>query len=187
MHDDLLDQLRVNVELAVVALINQYVERGYSSKQALLLAEDRLYQIAWLGDQLSDLPECEADGFLPALHSCSISTIRQRFGIGSERRQHLMFRLEEILDVVGTLTFCRIMLGGSFITQKVMPRDLDVALLVGGADLQRPEVQRWIIGVDTEVQVFVERTESGWWDWFRHFGRPKPPCDRYIGVVEVQF
>ena len=98
-----------------------------------------------------------------------------------------MARLEGVVRVANELNQCRIMLGGSFLTTALAPNDLDLAILVDSEDVMHPDVLLWISEIDPELQVFVERVESEWWDWFRHFGRPKPPHKRYIGVVEVMY
>jgi hypothetical protein len=78
------------------------------------------------------LPVTLPNGFLPpGVHTASLLAIIERFGTATPRRQVLAGRLEEILRVTrATSPLQWAFLWGSFSTDALFPRDLDIFLLM---------------------------------------------------------
>jgi hypothetical protein len=78
------------------------------------------------------LPVTLPNGFLPpGGHTVSLLAIIERFGTATPRRQVLAGRLEELLRVArATSPLQRAFLWGSFPTDALFPRDLDIFLLM---------------------------------------------------------
>jgi hypothetical protein len=78
------------------------------------------------------LPVTLPNGFLPpGVHTASLQAIIERFGTATPRRQVLAGRLAELLHVAQTTgQLPRVFLWGSFPTDALFPRDLDMFLLM---------------------------------------------------------
>jgi hypothetical protein len=78
------------------------------------------------------LPGFNADGELPiGLHAASLQEAQVRFGVGSAQRKALALRLERIHHLAtGTGHLARVVVFGSFITDKLDPNDVDIFLLM---------------------------------------------------------
>jgi hypothetical protein len=93
------------------------------------------------------LPALLPNGFLPpGVHAATLHEIIERFGTATPRRQVLAERLEALLHAArATGKLQRVFLWGSFISDAVFPRDLDVFLLMQAgfdrefADLPSPQ------------------------------------------------
>lgn len=88
------------------------------------------------------IPALTADGLLPAgIFDCSLADVRVSFGAfqGSDTRQRLYVRLEELVATMKKSTLFEVLLlDGSFVTAKPAPNDIDlVAVLRPGHDFER--------------------------------------------------
>ncbi|MBB6050152.1 DUF6932 family protein [Armatimonas rosea] len=77
------------------------------------------------------LPAFQSDGNLPeGIYSASWSELAEHFG-GTERRQQLLQRLEQLYGLASATTFLeRFVVFGSFVTTKPEPGDVDVILVM---------------------------------------------------------
>ena len=80
------------------------------------------------------LPEFNEAGDLPAgLHAASLSEVLVRFGAGKPRRIDVTGRLRRILDLaVATGHLDRLVIFGSYVSEKAEPNDIDVILVMRG-------------------------------------------------------
>lgn len=78
------------------------------------------------------LPETLASGFLPpGVHVARLDAIMERFGVATPRRVVLADRLRELLHLAqATHHLQRAFVFGSFVTDALFPRDLDVFLFM---------------------------------------------------------
>jgi hypothetical protein len=78
------------------------------------------------------LPSFTDRGDLPAgVHAASLREVLARFAVGSARRRTVGLRLERIDSVArGTGHLARLIVFGSFVTDKPEPNDVDVFLLM---------------------------------------------------------
>jgi hypothetical protein len=78
------------------------------------------------------IPDCNDDGYLPAgIHPATLEEIAARFGRESELRQVQMESLRWLVDLARRAGVRRIVVNGSFVTDKLEPNDVDCVLLIG--------------------------------------------------------
>ena len=187
--------LRESLEVLIRARLDQYTRAGFDVANSKGIVEEELEQLLssfWDlgGDRI---PPAGEEGFLPVLISSSERDLKARFGSGTRRRTALMSQLAEVLDLLRKISTRRVMLGGSFVTTAADSADVDLAVLVAPdfwalkRSCSAPHNELFIVStdVDSDLDVKLEQAESGWWEWFRIFSRPRSPFAMYIGVVEV--
>jgi hypothetical protein len=87
------------------------------------------------------IPALQQNGFLlPGLHLADLDEIWERFGRTSERRRMLFNRLQMFVDAARHVEALRMFIGGSYITAKADPRDVDVVIWVGERFLELLEL-----------------------------------------------
>jgi hypothetical protein len=115
------------------------------------------------------IPECSDDGYLPAgIHPATLDEIKDRFGRESELRRAQMESLRWLVDLARRAGVRRIVVNGSFVTDKLEPNDVDCVLLIGSNFPEDVLVESELLAglpfinlelVDSEAfQQFTERT-----------------------------
>jgi hypothetical protein len=78
------------------------------------------------------IPHYNEDGYLPpGIHPATLEEIAARFGQESELRQAQMESLRWLVDLAQRAGVQRIVVNGSFVTDKLEPNDVDCVLLIG--------------------------------------------------------
>ena len=78
------------------------------------------------------IPSFNDDGYLPpGIHLATLDEIAVRFGQDSELRRVQMDSLRWLIDLARRAGVSRIVVNGSFVTDKLEPNDVDCVLLVG--------------------------------------------------------
>ena len=78
------------------------------------------------------IPFFNEDGYLPpGVHRATLEEITARFGQESELRQVQMESLRWLVDLAQRAGVQRIVVNGSFVTDKLEPNDVDCVLLIG--------------------------------------------------------
>jgi hypothetical protein len=78
------------------------------------------------------IPRCNDDGYLPpGIHPATLDEIAARFGQESELRQVQMDSVRWLVDLARRVGALRIVVNGSFVTDKLEPNDVDCVLLLG--------------------------------------------------------
>ena len=78
------------------------------------------------------IPAFNDEGYLPpGLHRATVEEIRARFGRESELRRVQMESLRWLVELARRAGVLRIVVNGSFVTDKLEPNDVDCVLLVG--------------------------------------------------------
>ena len=78
------------------------------------------------------VPEFNNDGYLPqGIHRATVEEIQSRFGRGSELRRVQMDSLKWLIDLAWRAGVRRVVVNGSFVTDKLEPNDVDCVLLIG--------------------------------------------------------
>jgi len=78
------------------------------------------------------IPEFDDEGYLPAgIHPATMEEIGQRFGQDSEMRRVQMESLIWMVQLARSAGVERIVVNGSFTTDKLEPNDVDCVLLIG--------------------------------------------------------
>jgi hypothetical protein len=115
------------------------------------------------------IPPCNDDGYLPAgIHPATLEEIDARFGQESELRQVQMQSLRWLVDLARRAGVQRVVVNGSFVTDKFEPNDVDCVLLIGSGFPRDPAAEaELLVGlpfinmelVDLEgFRQFTERT-----------------------------
>ena len=78
------------------------------------------------------IPLCNDNGYLPpGIHPATLEEIAARFGQESELRKVEMDSLRWMVDLAWRAGVQRIVVNGSFVTDKMEPNDVDCVLLIG--------------------------------------------------------
>ncbi|HEV3257352.1 MAG TPA: hypothetical protein VG013_10765 [Gemmataceae bacterium] len=78
------------------------------------------------------IPNCNDDGYLPqGIHRATLEEIATRFGQESELRQAQMDSLRWLDALARRAGVQRVVVNGSFVTNKLEPNDVDCVLLIG--------------------------------------------------------
>jgi hypothetical protein len=78
------------------------------------------------------IPSFNDDGYLPAgIHLATVDEVADRFGQDSELRQVQMESLRWLIELAQRAGVLRIVVNGSFVTDKLEPNDVDCVLLIG--------------------------------------------------------
>src|SRR5207302_11000305 len=77
------------------------------------------------------IPDFNDDGYLPpGIHPATLDEIAARFGQENELRQVQMQSLRWLVDLARRAGVQRIIVNGSFVTEKYEPNDVDCLLLI---------------------------------------------------------
>jgi len=77
------------------------------------------------------IPPYNDEGYLPpGIHPANLEEIAARFGIGSELREVQMESLRWLVELGRRAGASRIVVNGSFVTEKLEPNDVDCVLLI---------------------------------------------------------
>src|SRR5712692_999098 len=78
------------------------------------------------------IPHFNDDGYLPpGIHPATLEEIAARFGQESELRQVQMESVGRMVDLARRAGAERIVVNGSFVTDKLEPNDVDCVVLIG--------------------------------------------------------
>ena len=93
------------------------------------------------------IPEFQKDGNLPkGLYKATLHEVREVFGTGSAKRKLLIGNLENLIELAkSTGKLERVIVWGSFISNKDFPQDIDLLLIMRGdfnLDANPPDVKR---------------------------------------------
>jgi hypothetical protein len=130
------------------------------------------------------IPEFNDDGYLPpGIHLATLEEIAARFGQGSEVRRAQVQSLGWLVDLARRAGAKRLVINGSFVTDKFEPNDVDCALLVPtGFPLDADAGKELVEGLPfVELQIVEE-------DDFRELVEYTFATDRETipkGVIEV--
>ena len=77
------------------------------------------------------IPEFQKDGNLPkGLYEVTLHEIKEVFGTGSAKRKLLIGNLENIIELAKSGKLERVIIWGSFISNKEFPQDVDLLLIM---------------------------------------------------------
>src|SRR4051794_35653027 len=78
------------------------------------------------------IPQFDDNGYLPpGIHPASLEEIAERFGQEPELRQVQMQSLRWLVEIANQAGVLRIVVNGSFVTDKYESNDVDCVLLIG--------------------------------------------------------
>jgi hypothetical protein len=140
------------------------------------------------------IPPFRPDGYLPeGLHRASEADITFRFGSTDSRRRRLILRLRHWVGLARQVDARRLLIDGSFVTEKREPNDIDAVVLLP-ADFQRQveigfepalELEHMLLTRHPE-EIFAAEDEADWTEWIEFFSRTREFDGRRKGLVEVE-
>src|SRR5216683_8285085 len=79
----------------------------------------------------ASVPPFRPDGYLPeGVYVCSEAEVTFRFGSSSRRRRRLVLRLRRWIELGRQVGAKRLLVDGSFATEKEEPHDIDTVILL---------------------------------------------------------
>jgi hypothetical protein len=140
------------------------------------------------------IPPFRSDGYLPqGVHSASEAEITFRFGSATRRRRSLALRVRRWIELARQVKAPRLLIDGSFVTDRPDPHDVDAVLLLP-ADFQ-DQLHRGVdAALELEQMLLTRRPEElfgaedqmDWDQWVEFFSRTREFDGRRKGLVEVQ-
>lgn len=132
-------------------------------------------------------PEFNERGYLPpGFHRSDLTEVQQRFG-NTDRRQELLRGLYDFVQVARRVGAKRLILDGSFVTNKENPVDIDAILVVpDNFDTTSPEAH---ILLESKIRFNIhlfpvrEGDEEFFQQWINFFGYDRNSEPK--GLVEV--
>jgi hypothetical protein len=140
------------------------------------------------------IPEFREDGFLPdGLHLATEAEAASRFGDVSPYRRRLLPRLRRWLELAREVGIRRFMVGGSFVTAKLNPVDIDAAVLLP-EDFRMQVADGWAAAIEIKKmfetrhpqEIHPADDEVDWEDWYELFRQTREEDGRTKGVVEIE-
>jgi hypothetical protein len=130
------------------------------------------------------IPPFNDDGYLPpGIHPATLEEIAARFGQESELRRVQMESLNWLVDLARRAGVQKIVVDGSFVTDKLEPNDVDCVLLIGPGFPSDPAAEAELLaGLPFINQELVDQ------DAFQQLTEKTFATDRNLvpkGMVEV--
>ena len=139
------------------------------------------------------IPPFRDDGCLPSgVHLATLDEVRSRFGESSERRRELMQRVVDWVDLAHAVEARRLVLDGSFVTEKHSPNDVDAVMLLPKdfqGRISRSDPSAWeleeTIRYKEPQELHAAFNESQWDRILQFFSRVRLRIGIRKGHVEV--
>lgn len=141
----------------------------------------------------SGIPEFRDDGYLPeGLYTASEAEVTFRFGTATPRRRRLILRLRRWILLCRGVGARRLLVDGSFVTNKPNPKDIDSVVLLPVHF--RDQIQRGTeaaLELETMLltrlpeEIFAAEDDEDWQDWVEFFSRTREEDHRRKGLVEI--
>ncbi|MCW2956340.1 MAG: hypothetical protein JWO69_1209 [Thermoleophilia bacterium] len=126
-----------SVDVRAAALVEAIVEQGDPVQIVNYETRAPMY-IRWFDGSTPGIPPVDAHGALPpGLHQASWGEFLTRFGSGSDRRVALAAELGAGLAYLNRVGIDDVAIGGSFVTTKVEPGDVDLIYLPTAGSVRR--------------------------------------------------
>lgn len=131
-------------------------------------------------------------GFIPPLQICTEAEVVRWFGF-TDHREQLLDRVHKWIRLARAIKARRLLLDGSFVTDKSAPGDVDAVVLLpydfhtqlSNGNSEAVELfDMFCTGEPKEV--FIVEDEDDWWRWFGFFSRTREANGRYKGLIEVK-
>ncbi len=108
------------------------------------------------------LPDFNKDGYLPpGIHAASLAEVVKRFGTASEARSKQAELLRQVVEAAKSYTTIkRVLVWGSFVTNKQKPADLDYSIVVSvnhGQTKIEDEHRRFFVPSEARLRYGVDR------------------------------
>ena len=131
------------------------------------------------------LPLFDDFGNLPqGIHPCSIAELVARFGSGSDERTAEISELLRFIEAAKTAGVRRLLVNGSFVTEKLSPNDVDIVCLPGSDYPRQSQPMDSDELVWPFLQIIIAADDADFEAWAtRQFATDRRKLPK--GVVEV--
>lgn len=136
------------------------------------------------------IPDFNENGYLPkGIHMATMNEIKQRFGISTPKRKDLFKGFKSLVNLLHKhkKKIKKLLLNGSFVTNKESPGDLDCVLIVkDDFDFCSPEARQLLDAkrlFNADVVTFMEQDVNRYRRFIDFFGHDR--SRRPKGLVEV--
>jgi len=142
----------------------------------------------------SPIPPFRPDGYLPeGVYVCSEAEVIFRFGSARRRRRRLILRLRRWVALARQVGATRLLVDGSFVTEKAEPHDIDTVILLP-QDFHQQLAQEYEPALELEEmlltrrpeEIFAAEDEPDWAEWVAFFSRTRERDGRRKGLVEIR-
>lgn len=195
-------EFQATAQAALTDIVANLEAQGFTTADAIDDAFGRLKPLLFQSSSTHDhvrpgdeLPPFDEHGMLPATHLCSMEELVRRFGESTDRRKTLISHVVRVVKLAQDANGLRLIVGGSFVTAKPEPSDVDMAILLPESFFRNlndvsAANQLWELSQgqtrDFPIGLYLERDETAWWSWFRLFSSCRYPVHVYRGVVEIR-
>jgi len=139
------------------------------------------------------IPAFNTDGFLPeGVHLATDAEVTFRFGTGNRRRNWLAMRVRRWTELARAVKAKRLLIDGSFVTDKEEPNDVDAVVLIPidfddlVANCFEPALElKEMIESRRPEEIFTAEDDRDWKQWIEFFSRTREPNRRRKGLIEV--
>lgn len=133
------------------------------------------------------LPEFNESGYLPPeIHRADLVEVQKRFGSNDTRRT-LLRHLDNFVELVRSVSAKKLILDGSFVTDKENPADIDVILVLPDTFDTRTREARILLESRIRFNIHLFPVREGDNEFFQHwiafFGHDRNGVPK--GLVEV--
>ena len=179
--------LRADFEECAEALFGHFLFDGLATEEAKDEVIGRFKKVI----RSANGPVFDDAGFIPPIQICTEAEVVRWFGV-SDHRNRLIKRIRKWIRLARAVRARRLLLDGSFVTEKDKPGDVDAVVLL--PDDFREQLQTGNSSA-TELhdmfrtrepkELFAAEDEEDWWGWFGFFSRTREANGRYKGLIEV--
>ena len=140
------------------------------------------------------IPAFRPDGYLPeGVHHATEAEVTCRFGSTSPRRRRLALRVRRWIELAGAVGASRLLIDGSFVTEKSDPHDVDAVVFLP-ADFMEQIRRGTDAALELEEMLLTRRPEElfgaedqlDWDEWVEFFSRTREADRRRKGLVEIR-
>jgi hypothetical protein len=140
------------------------------------------------------IPPFRPDGYLPeGVHRASEAEVSFRLGSTTPRRRRLALRVRRWIVLARSVGASRLLIDGSFVTDKPDPHDVDAVLLLP-ADFHEQVHRGFDAALELEQMLLTRRPEElfgaeddlDWQEWTAFFRRTREADGRFKGLVEIE-
>lgn len=185
--DDRFIGLQANFEESAEALFSHFQFDGLAAEAAINEVLGRFEKVI----QSASGPVFDDAGFIPPLQICTEAEVVRWFGVG-DHRERLINRIRKWIRLARAVRARRLLLDGSFVTEKDKPGDVDAVVLLPDdfreqlrAHNSEPVELHDMFRKREPKELFAAEDEEDWWEWFGFFSRTREANGRYKGLIEV--
>ncbi len=179
--------IQAHFEETAERLFRDFLFDGLDQEDALTAALGRFKKVIW---SVSG-PGFDDAGYISPIQVCTEAEVLRWFGF-TTRREKLINRIRKWTGLAKAVKARRLLLDGSFVTEKSEPDDVDAVVLLPddfrdqlyAGNAEAVELRDMFLSREPK-EIFAAEDEEDWWGWFKFFSRTRETNGRCKGLVEV--